>query len=231
MAPVRPQTRQSLEKLLSASRLEPYLTAVAGDVKRAIALYEWNLTLSAEFWKVIAITEVTLRNAMHNELAVVYGDRWFDNPKILDDRSLAAIRKARQRARRSSKATNPPPGKVISEITFGAWVALLDQGGHSTELGDKIKYQATLWDPALRQAFPNGPHHRKKTNRGLRDVQMLRNRISHHEKIFSDSHSWTERTLEQLYEHCTTVAGWISTDAQAWVSAINRFESVMQEKP
>lgn len=97
------------------------------------------------------------------------------------------------------------------------WVALLDRGGHSTHEGRQLRYHDTLWLPALQHAFPSGPGHQKKTNRGLRTVQSLRNRIGHHEKVFKVPFKDTRLTLPGLHQHCLDVTGWISFDVEVWV--------------
>lgn len=172
-----------------------------------------------------------MRNAMHDRLTTVYGARWYDNLNILDDRSLKAIREAKRRASRGLAVGAPPtPGKVVSEMSFGVWVALLDRGGHSTVAG-KVRYRETLWLPALRDAFPFGPGHQKKTNRGLRTVQSLRNRIGHHEKIFSEPFKDTDLTLDALHQHCLDVAGWISVDIANWVTITSRVQNILATRP
>jgi hypothetical protein len=198
----------------------------------ALDLYEWNLELSAAFWEVIAVAEVVTRNAMHDQLTGAFGARWYDNTAILDDRSLGVVREAKRRASRGLPRSTPlSPGKVVSEMTFGAWVSLLDQGGHSTTEHRRLRYHDTLWLPALQQAFPGGPAHQKKTNRGLRTVQSLRNRIGHHEKIFNEPFKGTQLSLGALHAHCLDVTGWVSPDAEAWVTASSRVDAVLGQRP
>jgi hypothetical protein len=111
----------------------------------ALDLYEWNLELSAAFWEVVAVVEVVTRNAMHDRVTSAYGARWYDNTAILDDRSLGVIREAKRRASRGLARSTPlSPGKVVSEMSFGAWVSLLDQGGKSTTLNRRLRYHDTL---------------------------------------------------------------------------------------
>lgn len=198
----------------------------------ALDLYEWNIALSAAFWEVIAVVEVAMRNAMHDHLTNVYGDRWYDNKTILDDRSLNAVREAKRRAARGlARSEQVSPGKVVSEMSFGVWVALLDRGGHSSSQGARLHYHDTLWVPALQHGFPAGPGHQRRTNRGLRVVQSLRNRIGHHEKIFNEPFKDTQFTLSGLHEHCLVVAGWVSTDVEAWIAGTTRVPDVLTRRP
>lgn len=222
----------SIEALVSAARFRPYLDACDGEPASAVALYEWNIEVSAAFWEIIVVTEVAMRNAMHDRLSDAYGSTWYDNHSILDDRSLRAIREAKRRSARGLPAgVAPTPGKVVSELTFGVWVALLDRGGQSAALGRRLHYHDTLWRPALERAFPAGPGHQRKTNGGLRTVQSLRNRIGHHEKIFKEPFKDTRLTLAGLHDHCIAVAGWVSADAGAWASGISRVPEALARRP
>lgn len=126
----------AIEAVLSTARLQPYLDACSGNTLAALELYEWNIAVSAAFWEIIAVTEVAMRNAMHLRLSDAYGSGWYDNESILDDRSLKSVREAKRRAARGLTG-GPTSGKIISEMNFGVWVALLDRGGQSTALGNR----------------------------------------------------------------------------------------------
>jgi hypothetical protein len=76
-----------------------------------------------------------------------------------------------------TQAKNQPgvgnnPGKVVAELTFGFWVELLKSSNH-----------IPLWMARnLRSAFPNAPGlNRRMIYSRLKAIQLLRNRISHHE--------------------------------------------------
>lgn len=188
--------------------------------------------MSAAFWEVIVLAEVAMRNAMHDRLSDAYGPVWYDNRTILDDRSLRAIGEAKRRAARGlANGVEPTPSKVVSEISFGVWVALLDRGGQSTAVGQRLRYHDTLWLPALQHAFPAGPGHQRKTNRGVRIVQSLRNRIGHHEKVFKEPFKDSQLTLAELHDHCIHVTGWISADAAAWATSISRVPELLTRRP
>ncbi len=232
VSPDEPGIPAALHAALSPARLQPYLDACAGDGALALRLYEWNIVVSAAFWEVVAVTEVAMRNVMHDQLTAAYGAHWYDDLGIVDDRSLQVIHEAKRRAARGTpRGTTPTPGKVVSEMSFGAWVSLLDRGGYSTAARRRLHYHDTLWLPALQQAFPAGPGHQRKTNRGLRVVQSLRNRIGHHEKIFREPFKDTGLTLEQLHAHCIEVTGWISADAASMAAEVSRVRDVLTGRP
>ena len=66
-----------LESTLSRERLGTYLRAVPNrDREQALRLYLWSVALSSAFYGVLQGLEVTLRNAMHKQLASRYGSAW-----------------------------------------------------------------------------------------------------------------------------------------------------------
>jgi hypothetical protein len=99
MPPAQPGHLQTIQEYLSPARFQPYLDACDNDPQLALELYEWNVAISAAFWEVIALVEVTMRNAMHDRLTEAYDDRWYDNQSILDDRSLEGSRHRKEPCR------------------------------------------------------------------------------------------------------------------------------------
>jgi hypothetical protein len=78
---------KSLETTLSPGRLALYEKLSAGSLEDALALYCWNTGLSqALYWPLHAF-EVSLRNAMADQMYDIYGDDWYEK--------IASYRKAR----------------------------------------------------------------------------------------------------------------------------------------
>ena len=81
-----------LERRLSSERLAPYRAAVGDDLTRAIALYEWNVDVTAAFSATLGQVEVVVRNAMHEQLTAWstsrHGEpRWYLDPgRVLQHR-------------------------------------------------------------------------------------------------------------------------------------------------
>lgn len=63
----------ALSVTLSGERLAPYLASSPTEAD-ALALYEWNMAVSAALFETFAVFEVCLRNALHTELT-----RWNDS--------------------------------------------------------------------------------------------------------------------------------------------------------
>lgn len=61
--------------VISQPRFETYLRAEKNDPRAALALYRWNLELSAAFFMPLQICEVAIRNAAAEAIAAEHGDR------------------------------------------------------------------------------------------------------------------------------------------------------------
>jgi hypothetical protein len=69
---------------------------------------------------------------------------------------------------------------------FGFWVKILGRGGYNGTGPSRSRryYDEQLWKPALRSAFPHvGDLERQKVEQAARRVQLVRNRVAHHEHI------------------------------------------------
>ena len=68
--PYSKESLRELESSISPERLSTYVQAAQSkDPEGAIRLYLWNVALSAGFYGLLQGLEVTVRNAMHKELA------------------------------------------------------------------------------------------------------------------------------------------------------------------
>ena len=212
-----------LELSLSPERLATYLGAVGGDREQAIQLHDWNTAASAAFYGPLQGLEVALRNAMHRRLAERYGSAWYDNPAAgLDRGALERVESAKAGLARDRRENNSL--QVVAALTFGFWISLLGPGGR-IEAGRKANYEMTLWRPALRRAFA----HRVKLNRSqahrrLNALRILRNRIAHHEPIFT-------RDLAVDHERILDVAGWISSTTGAWIDHHSAVPGLIEAAP
>ena len=211
-----------LENSLSVDRFRTYLTATDGDRVQAVRLYTWNTAVSAAFYGPLQALEVALRNAMDRELAVAYGRTWYDSDRVgLDSGCLARVKQTKQRLRKDKKHPDSAP-HVIASLTFGFWVSLLGAGSYiDWNTKSKANYEMTLWRPALRHAFPHATSiTRKNVHMPLNFLRTFRNRIAHHEPIFT-------RHLEKDYESILEVASWIAPHKRAWIEAHSRVPDLL----
>lgn len=202
-----------IEMSLSPERFATYLAGSGGDREAAARLYTWNTAVSAAFYGPLQALEISLRNAMHAQLSNAYGVAWYDSVKPgLDQGASRRITEAKADLRRNGYAVDPP--HLIASLSFGFWVSLLGPGGYMDRTRTrKANYEMTLWRPALRGAFPHvAPLNRVGAHRPLNFLRTLRNRIAHHEPVFS-------RHLQQDYQSALELTGWISPHMRAWVEA------------
>lgn len=209
---------ETLEAVLSQERMTTYTTATGGDKEKALRLYTWNIAVSAAFYGPLQSLEVSLRNSMHQQLSLVYGPDWYDNNACgLDAQSVKRVREAKDKLNKGRYPIDPP--HMVAELPFGFWVALLGKGGHYT-FGNKKNYDMTLWRPALHKAFPHSRLSRRDTHRPLDYLRTLRNRIAHHEPIFS-------RHLQKDFQSILDVTGWICPATSRWIKNHSRVEILL----
>lgn len=215
-----PATIQGLPNLISTARLRPYLDACSGDSTRAVRLYTWNLEISAAFWGEIHVLEVTLRNAIHDQLAHRYRRKdWWQDPRaklhhVMKSQLDDAFREA---AKTAAKKNRPPvAGDVVASLSLGFWSGF-------TGSGRGLQYETLYWQPALHKAFPNYQGQRSDLSRTLDSIRLFRNRIAHHEPIFG-------RHLAADHQSIVRVAGYLSNDASAYIAALTRVPAVLSRR-
>jgi hypothetical protein len=209
-----------LVRVISLERLQPYLYRTRDDKWLAIQLYNRNTELSKEFYGIIQVLEVLLRNVIHNAMmkALASESWYFTLP--LRDAELDDIREAeegigagvnstwlRQRSREFiPDGTDPDfvvkPGRVIAALNFGFWVKLC---AHA--------YGASVW-PLIQDRFPRHLS-RQMIHERLMELKTLRNRIAHHETLI-------KRDREKDYALLLETIGWLSPTAAAWAKSENR---------
>jgi hypothetical protein len=196
---------------LSSSRFAPYLVRVDGDLAAAIELYWWNVDVSAAFYMPLHCLEVALRNALHRQLIVAFGqDDWWrvaplqrKGPQLVAD----AQRKLADRGRPAT-ADN-----VVAELSFGFWVSLVSRS-----------YDRDLWVPHLHKAFPHYRGSRADLHDGLNTVLLFRNRIMHHEPIH-------HRHLEADHRTIGRLLGYLSVGMAGQLASYDRVEQVLKQRP
>ncbi len=212
----------ALQASLSPERFGTYLAAANGDRAEAMRLYTWNTALSAAFYGPLQGLEVALRNGMHRQLTAAYGANWYDNPGAgLAAGTRQQIHAAKNDLARSRYPLDPP--HLVATLTFGFWVSLLGRGGQSGQIGKgKSDYEMTLWRPALSRAFPNARLSRSAAHRQLDYLRTFRNRIAHHEPVFT-------RHLAADHASILTVTSWVDPDVERWIAHHSRVPGLLAQ--
>lgn len=204
-----------------------YLAAAGSDVAHAVALYDWNTTMSGALHEDIGRVEIIVRNTLDGALTA-HGQRqgwstpWYQRRTLFAGRhgqqALKDIATARDRATKRGR-TAEVHGKVIAELTFGFWRYLCTS-----------PYLTSMWVPALTAVFPNHPDagDPRRVRAGVDDrmqrVHFLGNRVAHHEPIH-------HRDLVRDATGMADLIRWIDTDAMAWASSASRVAAVLASRP
>ena len=205
-----------LSGAFSSQRLEKYINLYNGDVTKVAAHFKANIALSESLYTSLSVFEVTLRNALSEELERMMGRKdWYSvfpsNPalKSLTSEVTVAIRHISQRGEMVS------PDKIIAELTFGFWVTLLNS-----------EDELSLWK-SLRLAFPHMPkkdRKRKNVSSPCNALRKLRNRVFHHESI-----CWDLDYITDIHNRLVMVLGWINKDMPSWLDEVDHFCKVVDE--
>ena len=183
----------AVRRTVTTERLKRYLAATKNDLSQAMRLYELNVQLCAILYGILHGLEVAVRNAEHFALTISYGSHfWYDKPPFPgfgkpsvgyegpswhQYAPLTQYWRDEVEAAKLKPGVGNRPGKVIAELTFGFWVDLLQSQNHRS-----------LWvERKLNKAFPHAKRDRGQIHRRLKEIQLLRNRISHHERIITSS--------------------------------------------
>lgn len=208
------ETIGAVKSALSAPRMSTYESAAnvrSPEDLGALLLYAWNAEVSGALLAPLHICEVVIRNAVADAVEAIYGPKWPWSPTF--ERSLPdplqgySPRRDLQSARRTARTT----GKVIPELSFVFWQKMFTG-----------RYDTRIWIPHLCRTLPNleadqtVAQSRKRIYADLERVRLLRNRIAHHEPIFS-------RVLEDDYQvilrlvtyRCKLTADWLHSNQKA----------------
>lgn len=194
---------------ISSARLSSYQNFFnTNDLNRLYGAYCWNEALSSVLLRLIANTEIVLRNRLHVALSnFKYGpaskgqrdaNDWYKHI-VLTDKSKHNIKKVthfKRHGRWVKRRPVPTSNDVVSKMTFGFWAATL-----------KLNNSRVNWLTVMPDVVPN---HRnastidwsKKANRGalcarVEMVGRLRNRIAHFEPVWKQDDLLEERLASQ----------------------------------
>lgn len=196
---------------LSPARIATFQAAAgftpAADVAEK---YSWHALTSGAFFVSLHMCEVAVRNGVDAALTATYGPDWpwqavfensLPNPAGQHFKPQSELRRAR--AKFAAGAT----GKVIAELKFAFWCHLFTR-----------RYQSRVWDPHIKNAFPNLPpaftpiQARQAIHDKLDPLRKFRNRIAHHEPILGEPLPARKQSIESLVTwRCAEVANWHSS--------------------
>jgi hypothetical protein len=199
---------------LSPARIETYeaATGSSGDEdSRSLALYAWNAQVSASLFVPLHICEVVIRNAVSDALEAVYGPRWPWEDIFFLSLPDPSRNYNPRRDLRNVTSRQPTTGKVIPELKFVFWQEIFT-----------YRHDTRLWQSHLKRIFPaHDPSEsvvslRNAIYADLEAIRKLRNRIAHHEPIFTRNlREDFERIVKLVELRSPLVASWMVANQNA----------------
>jgi len=206
---------------LSAEKLNTYHRFAKSDqIVSSVQFYMMTQQVAGFLFTPLQFLEISLRNIVYQTLAGFYTkcrhapkgedpQKWLywmpQNKKIQD-----AVREADRNAHRDIAHRPVIMGDIISRLTFGVWVRMLNEMPNN-------KAPLHFWQYTAKDMFPNCPR-RSQANvlQRLRTINDIRNRLFHFEPV------WNTRTCEKAshvisdiqrkYELISETIHWISKD-------------------
>ena len=206
---------------LNNERLKRYIVNNKNNINDIIGMYLFNIELSKELYALIALTEVTLRNHINNAISTNIKDKWLLDVEFIEtflkDNELNRYLELYKTLDKKQRLTE---GRLIAELSLGFWVNLFDK-----------KYKIGLWHKknVFETIFPHFDV--KISNRigfiypKLKDLQYIRNRISHHEPIFDHP-----KGLNNSYNDILLLLSWLSPEIKETALKVCKFDYIWKEK-
>ncbi|MBH0779102.1 hypothetical protein [Nocardia bovistercoris] len=219
MPSAKPLNESAICDVLSAPRSTTYITAVGGDKAHAMELYGWNARIAAAFMLPSHFAEITVRNAASEAIAATYGPRWPWSTGF--ERALNPPKSRAydpQRDLIETRKRHTTTDKVIAELKFKFWQSMFT-----------ARHDHRLWNRYILTLFPNAKgmtaaQLRHRIYDDLEAIRTLRNRLAHHEPIFT-------RNLEDDLMRMLELVELRSTPTLDWVCAMEDVTSILAERP
>lgn len=224
---------------LHHARLNAYRNGCDASDPATLALYLWNLDLSSAAQKVLAITEVVLRNAIDQSLRnwnvgeTTRTEDWLLAPAHPLDRLTENTRE--EAARRARNARTSRPGShprrqapvdhndMLVQLTLGSWNNLLPIRNRNANTFSKRRY---LWHHAIKNAFPHLQNDSNGYGTAARvgNLLTLRNRVSHMEPLL-------DIDMVQRYNDVLTLLASINPDLKPWMANYSQLLTIYNQRP
>ncbi len=211
---------------LSNARLQNYNNLFSGNYEKAISLYKANIRLSQSFYPLLAVLEITLRNALDTFLQAHFSDpNWLVNQKtgFMSDRRLTHYNQSKQKnvtndfLKRSVQKVEDDLGVtathdyIVSKLHFSFWTTFFEPTHYKILSGSTIKI------------FPHLPHTIKRSDiyKKLDEIREFRNKIYHNETICFYNKSFDISSVTKIYITIYEVLNWFSPDFEELLKDID----------
>jgi len=213
-------------KYLSGPRYNRYLIATTNNKIRAQRLYTANIRLAQAFHPVLTQFEVVIRNSLNIKLSTYFGDPdWIINQKtgFMRNPTLrmshfflkTCVQKTENKlTRRSIPITS---GKIISDQTFGFWLAFFLGHHYSLVGGQPIHIFA--YKPAIED--------RASIYSKLDEIKNFRNRVNHCEPLCFVGHSISCNDAIRIQSLLYNLIEWIDPELLPFFKKIDNISNVV----
>ena len=215
-------------KYLSSPRYNRYLTATAIDKNRAKRLYNANIRLAQAFHPILSQFEVVLRNSLNIKLSAFFADPdWIINQKtgFMRSPTLRAshffLKSCIQKSEHKLAARLIPvtSGKIISDQTFGFWLAFFLSHHYSLVRGQPI------------HIFAHKPstEDRASIYSKLDEIRSFRNRINHCEPLCFNGHTIDCSDALNIRAKIYSLIEWIDPELISFFAEIDNIQSKVNQ--
>jgi len=193
-----PEKRRNLmnyndyEKHFSKPRLTKYKQSCRGNEQKALELYMLNIEMSKNFYGILNLFEVALRNAINEHYKNHFeDDDWIlnqANGDFFEEYYKDSIAKQKKKLNRTNSCSHD---KLVAALTFGFWTDMF------------FKPHFTKGNKTLLKIFPNKEKgiNCKFIYKELDEIRDFRNRIAHHEAIcFNRSGEISDGYMLKIWE-------------------------------
>lgn len=202
--PLSKQQTAAVIASISPARMGTYMAAGGfGATANPLDIYVWNALISGAFIPSLHICEVVVRNAIADALALKYGLDWPWNSNF--ERTLTNWWKSELVKARQGIAAGST-GKVIAELTFSFWCDMFT-----------ARQDQHIWNAHLHTVFPFSPlpltvaATRKMLYDDMEALRRLRNRIAHHEPIFTYRLAEQQARIHRMIKmRCSDTDQWLA---------------------
>lgn len=216
------------ESIFSADRTHRYLQATGNDKRKAMTLYRWNLHLSQEMFAVINCFEVALRNAIDRHMIQNYGNDWlrdailpggmFDDPRMRETQRI--VQKVYNKLMAEGNYTH---SQLLSNMEFGIWKYMFS----APQFGATGRTLLSIF-PNKPRSTPAMQYNNTFVFNELDKINMLRNRVAHHEPICFTTGITRPDTSYVLnkYTKVQTLFLWLGIDCHSLLYGLDHVRQV-----
>lgn len=191
------------------------------ETHEKIGSYIAYQSLSSDFFPVLQMIEVALRNTIDNTLKKSHGDNWYDHVPE-SDKSKYYVTTAKHVC-----PNNHTRNDIISRLPFGFWVYLLDAPYRNT---NHSSYIWTLENKDLCFSKAISPFGAKMSVKAIFEELHLtldfRNRLFHHEPTWKkhncNSHEKALCNIKREYDKLRKILGYLSPDKNKLIGITQR---------